>query len=146
LRGKEKSENEPIRLILGADGSPDSSAMIDEVAARNWRRGTELILITAIESFSRNAAELDVYLNRVRDLQTLAANRLTAAGIGVSTMITEEDPKHFLARQAELWNADCIFLGARGHSFLDRLLVGSVSSSVAARAGCSVEVVRRKSV
>jgi nucleotide-binding universal stress UspA family protein len=33
-------------------------------------------------------------------------------------------------------------LGARGHGPRERLLLGSVSSAVAARAGCSVEVVR----
>lgn len=143
-RGKEKSENDPITLVLGADGSFDSGAMIEEVASRKWRKGTQAMLITAVESFNENAPERDVQLNRIRNLQTLAAEKLTAAGISVNTVVTEEDPKHFLVRQAEAWKADCIFLGARGHAFLERFLLGSVSSTVAARAHCSVEVVRGK--
>ena len=47
-----------------------------------------------------------------------------------------------LVEAASSWRADCIFLGARGLSGIERFLIGSVSASVAAMAGCSVEVVR----
>jgi len=47
-----------------------------------------------------------------------------------------------LLREAEEWAADCIVVGAQGLKRLQRLFIGSVSASVAARAGCSVEVIR----
>jgi nucleotide-binding universal stress UspA family protein len=47
-----------------------------------------------------------------------------------------------LLNEAEAWHADCVFLGAKGISRIERFLLGSVSSSVAARAHCSVEVIR----
>ena len=50
--------------------------------------------------------------------------------------------KSLLLEEAERWGADCIFVGARGLNRLERLLLGSVSTAVAARARCSVEVVR----
>lgn len=53
----------------------------------------------------------------------------------------EEEPKRLLIAEAETWGADCIFVGSRGMGRIDRFLVGSVSSAVAARAHCSVEVV-----
>ena len=143
-RGREKSAEAFVRLVLGTDGSLDADAMIDTVASRKWKPGTEIKLVTAVETFSQSAAEPDVQLNRVRDIQNIAVEKLTAAGLTVSPIVTEEDPKYFLVRQAEDWNADCIFLGAKGHRFLERFLLGSVSSSVAARAHCSVEIVRRK--
>ncbi len=143
-RGRDKSLNDSVRLILAMDGSPDSMAMIDEVVRRNWQHGTEIKIVTAVEIFVEDEAEAEGKLNRTRDLQYVAAEKLTSAGLTVSRVITEEDPKHFLVREAEDWQSDCIFLGAQGHRFLDRLLVGSVSSSVAARAACSVEIVRRK--
>jgi nucleotide-binding universal stress UspA family protein len=46
-----------------------------------------------------------------------------------------------LIAEAESWGADCIFVGARGMGRIGRFLLGSVSSAVAARAHCSVEVV-----
>ena len=48
-----------------------------------------------------------------------------------------------IIREAERWSADCIFVGAKGQSAIERFLLGSVSASVAARAPCSVEVVRQ---
>lgn len=145
-RGRERSDNTSVCLILGVDGSPDSDAMLEMVASRNWKQGTEVKLITSVETFHQYAVAPDVQMNRVRDIQTIAVEKLNAAGLGVTTMITEEDPKYVLVRQAELLDADCIFLGAKGHRFLERFLIGSVSSSVAARAHCSVEVIRREIV
>ena len=45
---------------------------------------------------------------------------------------------------AEAKDLDCdlIVIGARGHSFFGRLLIGSVSDSIATHAKCSVLVVR----
>jgi nucleotide-binding universal stress UspA family protein len=62
----------------------------------------------------------------------------------VSTEILEGDPRRDLAKAAEEWSADCIFVGSVGfNSRFERFLLGSVSATVAARAHCSVEVVRQ---
>jgi nucleotide-binding universal stress UspA family protein len=71
-----------------------------------------------------------------------AERRLNAAGLVTSVVMKEEEPKRLLLGEAESWGADCIFVGARGIGRLERFLTGSVSSAVAARAHCSVEVVR----
>jgi hypothetical protein len=52
------------------------------------------------------------------------------------------DPRSNAEEVARAVLADCIFVGARGLSQVERFLLGSVSSAVAARASCSVEVVR----
>lgn len=67
---------------------------------------------------------------------------LRTQGLTVSSVIKEGDPKHVLLDEAEHWGADCLFVGARGLSGVERFLLGSVSAAVAARAHCSVEVVR----
>jgi len=64
-------------------------------------------------------------------------------GLSAVPIVQEGDPKQVLLGEAERCNADCIFVDAEGHSRLERFLVGSVSSAVAARTRCSVEVVRR---
>jgi nucleotide-binding universal stress UspA family protein len=63
-------------------------------------------------------------------------------GLAVSSIITAGDPKQVLLDEAEQWQADALFVGARGLSRVERFLLGSVSAAVAARAHCSVEVVR----
>jgi len=70
------------------------------------------------------------------------AARLRKTGLSISTMVKVTDPKRLIVEEAASWNADCIFLGDRGHSRLERFLLGSVSAAVAARATCTVEVVR----
>jgi nucleotide-binding universal stress UspA family protein len=72
-----------------------------------------------------------------------AVEKLRRAGLQTSVVVKEEEPKALLLNEAEGWNADCVFVGARGVGRVERLLTGSVSSAVAARAHCSVEVVRR---
>ena len=69
-----------------------------------------------------------------------AADKLRAAALKTEVVVKEEDPKRLLIAEAESWGADCIFVGARGMGRIERFLLGSVSSAVAARAHCSVEV------
>jgi nucleotide-binding universal stress UspA family protein len=145
----------PPRIIIGADGSPGSDAAVNEVARRNWPRGTEVRIVSAFrllmpaafgyaipqvmhavdESNERYEAEL-------RKAVDAAADRLTAAGLLASGVVQNGDPKSVLVEAAREWNADSIFVGAKGMSKLERLLLGSVSTGVAARADCSVEVIR----
>jgi nucleotide-binding universal stress UspA family protein len=78
--------------------------------------------------------------------ETLAAGsikKLTTAGLSASVETGTGYPKDTIIEVAEAWNADSIFVGPHcsGNSF-ERFLLGSVSAAVAARAHCSVEVVR----
>jgi nucleotide-binding universal stress UspA family protein len=72
-----------------------------------------------------------------------ATTTLSAAGLDVTTVVLDGNPKRVLVEQAESWNADCLVVGARGLRGTTRILLGSVSTAVAARAPCSVEVLRR---
>ncbi len=134
--------NGQVKLVLATDGSIDSDAMVESVASRNWKIGASVKLITAVEANQLDPPSPDEYFSRIRDIQSMAKRILTGAGLETTTIVTDEDPKHYLVREAAKWEADCIFLGAKGHRFFERILIGSVSSSVAARAHCSVEVVR----
>lgn len=144
-RGRNIPVNTPIRLVAAADGSPDAEAMLDNIVSRNWGKGTLVKLVTVAEPFHQYGVEPHAQMNRIRNIVTLAEQKLIKAGLEVIPVVEEGDPKHILIRESEAWNADCIFLGAQGHRFLDRLLLGSVSSAVAARAHCSVEIVRKAS-
>ena len=82
-----------------------------------------------------------------RKVADAAANKLRGPELTVSSVVKEGDPKRVLVAEAEEWGADCIFVGSTGFSnVFERFLLGSVSAAVAARAHCSVEVVREKKV
>jgi nucleotide-binding universal stress UspA family protein len=78
-----------------------------------------------------------------RGIAETAAETLRASGLSVSTLVEVGDPKRVLVADAEAWGANCIFVGSTGFSNrFERFMLGSVSAAVAARAHCSVEVVR----
>jgi nucleotide-binding universal stress UspA family protein len=79
----------------------------------------------------------------LRKILALATEQLRWSGLTVSTQVREGDPKKELPSAAQEWGADCIFVASSGFSNrFERFVLGSVSAAVAARAHCSVEVVR----
>jgi nucleotide-binding universal stress UspA family protein len=150
----------PVRIILGVDGSIPSAAAVSAVASRAWPPGTEVKIITVLDRKLRMALIMpgkdgwafpwtwvgegnDDGQSRSRRAVEAVAAELRSVDL-VSTLLVEEgDPKKVLLEEAERWDADCIFVGAKGHSGMERFVLGSVSAAVAARAHCSVEVVRQ---
>ena len=80
--------------------------------------------------------------SKTKDAPDAAAKTLKSAGLKVTVIMNDEEPKHLLCSEAEDFGADCIFVGSRGAGLVERFHIGSVSSAVAVRAHCSVEVVR----
>ena len=81
-------------------------------------------------------------LKRVELLQRDAEAELLRAGLSTSHLFAEGDPRHLLVKTADEWGAECVFVGSHGRGRFERLFIGSVASAVAARAHCSVEIVR----
>lgn len=152
-RARERSAAAPPRLLVAVDGSPDADAAVTEVARRRWPEGTTVRVLTAIHpqfamavaiasnAIAGVARDEDVHAAG-RRCANLAAHRLGEAGLRTAVVIEESEPTAFLLNYARKWSADCIVIGAKGHGRVARVLLGSVSSAVASRAPCSVEVVR----
>src|SRR6266508_1785579 len=141
----------PLRVIIGVDGSIGSEVAVNLVASRHWPENSEARIINACwriptatsePMLNRIAGWVAEEQVRVKTAIDAAVEKLRLAGLRTSFVVREEDPKALLLKEAEGWNADCIFVGARGLGRVKRLLTGSVSSAVAARAHCSVEIVR----
>ena len=147
-RGRlEEIEEAPVRIVVGVDGSIDSDMTIYVVAHRHWPPGTEVRLVTSIGPLvsTHSVVTYDEEKEMVEKMHGHAAEKLREAGLAVSSVMSFEDPKHAVVNEAESWGADCIFVGSRGLGRLGRFLLGSVSGAIAARAHCSVEIVRRTS-
>jgi nucleotide-binding universal stress UspA family protein len=136
----------PLRLMLAMDGSPDAHAAAAAIASRRWPEGTEVCLAAVRDSRFRAVAGsvLDpLYSEPEGGLLSGTAAKLAAVGLKATTEILDGRPAAVLLAKAAEWNAHCVFAGAGGFGAMERLLLGSVSSALAARAPCSVEVVRR---
>lgn len=158
-RGRIEEPETPVRIIVGIDGSPGSEEAVRAVAARTWPAGSEVKVIIVddplvppiigeiipplAETIEESNAE---DWSRDKEVLANAAALLRGTDIKVLTEIRLGDPKKELPQAAEEWGADCIFVGSAGFSNrFERFVLGSISAAVAARAHCSVEVVRKSS-
>ena len=150
-RARLREPGTPLRLIVGVDGSTGAAHAVAAIAKREWSSGAEVRVLNAawkVPPALPNHAMGPVtqwIINENAHIKAAvedAVEQLTTAGLKVEVVIKEEEPKKLLCNEAEAWDADCIFVGAHGMNRIERFLIGSVSSSVAARAHCSVEVWR----
>jgi nucleotide-binding universal stress UspA family protein len=156
-RGRLEEPGSPVRIIVGTDGSAASEEALKAVAVRNWPSQSEVKVVMvddplAPEFLGKVASPLGKMLEEdrqeerawVEKISKRSVEILRAAGIKITCVVREGDPKQELCKAAEEWNADSIFVGSAGFSNrFERFVLGSVSAAVAARAHCSVEVVRK---
>lgn len=156
--GKHILDSHDLRLIIGYDGLSGAEAAVESVAARSWPKNTQIRLVIVtdpadqplmerlIAPFGHEAdIETEIQHKWISALAHEASRKLIDAGLNVSTVLLAGKPHDVLLREALEWDSDCIFLGANAYgSRLERFLLGSTSSAVAARAHCTVEVARRR--
>ena len=154
-RPRKHSPHRALRIVLAVDGSTESEQAARETASRTWPSDTEVRVLTVLDPklevrAARPESLAQPWLQehfqgtkeRISALTVKLAGSLRTAGRVVESHIFEGDPKKVLLREAEAWDADCIFLGSRGLDHGGRWLLGSVASAIASRAHCSVEIVR----
>jgi nucleotide-binding universal stress UspA family protein len=144
-----------LRLIIGIDGSEHSAAAVEAVSKRKWPAGTEVRLFTAVDTvMAFEGSELEPAevkwievgdesnWDQVREIFEPQAQKLRAVGLTAEVVIKRGHPTQELLDATQSWEAHGLFLGAKGMRGIERLVLGSVSAAVSARAHCSVEVVR----
>lgn len=155
-RGRIDVDEAPTRVLIGFDGSKGSQAAVDTVAARHWSDSSEIRVVAAVEDLTPSAIErfvppidhMPLEMNEserqnIESLSTAVLKKLQSARLPATFHVRPGNPKDVLVEEAEHWNADCLFVGANAlGGRMERFLLGSTSAAVAARAHCSVEVVR----
>jgi nucleotide-binding universal stress UspA family protein len=143
----------PARVLFGFDGSIDAREAARVVASRSWPEKS-LVRVLAVLAPSVSESPLfpwtpEQVARREADAREWMQGRLASielelrsAGLAAEAALTVGAPAQTILEEAEGWGADCLFIGARGLNRLVRFLLGSVATAVAARARCSVEVVR----
>jgi nucleotide-binding universal stress UspA family protein len=86
---------------------------------------------------------LDAQLKADMEIQGPVERKLQSANLLVTSEIMAGSPATDVIESARRWRADCVFIGAEEMSFIERFFCGDFVASVASRAECSVEVVRR---
>jgi nucleotide-binding universal stress UspA family protein len=157
-RGKLDEPDFPVRMILALDGSRSADRALEEIASRKWHSPSEVRVVMVNQPLDLTyiggmapplVDSIDAINHEERDrslrIVQAAAKKLEKAGLRATADVCEGDPKTVLVKLAEDWCADCVFVGATGlTNRFERFLLGSTAAAIAARAHCSVEVVRRR--
>ncbi len=146
-------ESTPLVIVLSFDGSRGSREAVHHLLKRSWPSGTKLHIVTVIDVSILSTPEyiwlvgddLGQYqemkeTNIQRALHALAHEM--SKRFDVTTAMPIGHPAHELLEEAKRVAADAIFIGSRGLSRFERLLLGSVAHSVVAHAEATVEIVR----
>ena len=149
-----------MKILLPIDGSEYSNAAIAEVVHRPWPPQSEIRVVSIVELPVLPAMEPWAmppdYLENIETAGRELAKKIVESAL-VKLQSTEDkkllftgqiihgSAKQAIVEEAENWGADLIVMGSRGLGAWDRLLLGSVSSSVLNHAKCSVEIVRKRS-
>ena len=156
-----------MRVLIGYDGSASADAMLEDLWCAGIPRDAEVRVVTAADllmsapSVKEAATEVvasgrvatamkraETHADRVtaeaEEFASAAAETLRAAypEWKVETRVATGNPAQELVEIAEEWGADLIVVGSQGRSAISRILLGSVSKSVASDAKRSVRVAR----
>lgn len=157
-RGADKTvgRGKGMLVLIPTDGSEYAEEALRSVAERPWPKESEFkvlatpeypVLVGEYPYFAPDQLAELTKSNRAHASASAksAAELLSKASLKVSSEVTElkDTPAHSILAAAKEWSTDLIVMGSHGRRGFDRLILGSVSETVALHATCSVEVIRK---
>ena len=144
-----------MRILLATDGSACASVAEDLVAGLPWPADTTVEVVRVVDPMPGTWAYAPVPDLQAMHEQLLAeahegvdrtTARLSADGLRSTGLVLRGEEAPTLVDRATTTRTDLVVCGSRGRGQLRSLLLGSVSASIAARAACSVLVVRHPTI
>lgn len=139
-----------MKVLLATDGSSNAVEAAKFLCRMQIGQPIELTLLSVCYDPQSEGAEIiqpwfpewlekqqSAFDKHHRDLESLMGSRCGK----VTKMLREGHAARTILTEAESADVDLIVMGARGHSTVGRMVLGSVSDSVATHAQCSVLVV-----
>lgn len=155
-RGKTDVEPSRLKIFVGFNNTPGSMAAVETVASREWLGNPEIrvVMITdplfplipgrafqVLPDWSQETIDTGE-LKWATQLVAPALRILNDAGLRAKRYVYSGNPRMIMAREAEAWGANSLFVGANSFPDTQANLLGTVALAVAARASCSVEVIK----
>ncbi len=151
------------KVLIAYDGSKDSESILADLPHAGLGKGLQVRVITVSDPWIPPVEVMSVaadvvfasafatYENYNRDARA-EAETLAEKAAGqlrkkfpdwkISSVTGMDSPAQGILNAAEKWKAGLIILGSKGHTALDRILMGSVSRKVLMHANCNVRIAR----
>ena len=147
-----------MNILIATDGSEYSKSAVETAAEHLWPAGSQLRVISVVDPpipiggeiymMDMNIYEEAAKVQReqaqrfVEDAAVVIRKGINNQNVSVSVDVLTGSANRRIVEEAEEWGADLIMLGSHGYKIWERVLLGSVSLSVAQHAKCSVWIVR----
>ncbi|GIX00618.1 MAG: universal stress protein [Pirellulaceae bacterium] len=140
-----------MKVLIATDGSASAEEGAWFLAHLPHREHLDLSVISVVPDYGVHGslevvewmrAAVEAEKAKAEEAVQRIAQMFEGADADVETCVLEGHVPHVLLEEAAKREVDLIVMGARGHSALERVFLGSVSDTVATHAKCSVLVVR----
>lgn len=141
-----------MKVLLATDGSKSAEDAAG-LLARLPHTQPLILTVLAVKYFPGFQSNIDhaewvrvggeqFSMNKSKEACKRIEAMFQGADVQVESLVLEGHPGITIVEQAKSRDVDLIVVGAQGHSFFERAILGSVSDFVATHASCSVLVVR----
>lgn len=152
-----KSTSDVRNILVAVDNSECSAAALEWLSCQQWAREKNIIMLSVLaklpssfQNMATTAQASEMLLDQQLEESLAAAllenwSEMLAEKLGreiVPFAVTSGEAKEEIIKLATQLSCDLIVLGSHGRSELSKLLLGSVSQSVAVSAPCSVLITR----
>jgi nucleotide-binding universal stress UspA family protein len=147
-----------MKILIATDGSEYGKSAVETAAQHIWPIGSELKVVSVVDPpvpiggeiymMNMNIYEETARVQReeaqkiIDDAAAAIHRGVNGDNVRVSMAVLTGSPNRRTVEEADEWGADLIMLGSHGYKTWERVLLGSVSLSVAQHAKCSVWIVR----
>jgi len=144
-----RESKRPIQIAFGYEDAMPAQAAIEEFSEINWGNQADVQVLSVVSYVSAFLNEVVVESEDVKNAATeslqKAAEQLGAVAPNAKPHLIESDHVgEALVEFVEDHKSDMIVVGETPHSFLGRVLLGSVSRFVLRHAPCSVWLMRNR--
>ena len=126
------------RALVCADGSADCHAAIEALQAMPWLGQVQVLVLAVPET----GVDADGAVECAADVLLPGARSVRAEVLVPDPLQMVVNPRAMLLEAARQWEADLVVLGTRGLSGIAAVRAGSIATSLATHAPCSVLMAR----
>ncbi len=129
----------PLKIVLATDHSPEANKWISKFIGWQPKGISEIHVVTAYDlqgveaqllrsSVPSIGARVDLWVEEhLRNLNAKVVKKMEGAGYKATSSVGSGNANDVIRRAMQDTQSDLLVLGAQGHGFIERLLIGSCS-------------------
>ena len=131
------------RVLVATGGSPWSDVAVDHTLHLAQEQGLKVCILCVDASRARRGRDTSDATSGMKNVLALAEARAAAVGVDCEVVLAHGNIAEAILETANTRQCDAIILGSRGLTGFKRLMLGSISNAITAKALLPVMIVKR---